>query len=71
MDDYILVNEKSTIVGCHELLNKYKIFAGGSSGSAYMAIKNSFKKKHFFDEELNVITVFADRGDRYIDTIYR
>ena len=71
MDDYILVNEKSTIVGCHELLNKYKIFAGGSSGSAYMAIKKYFKKKHFFDEELNVITVFADRGDRYIDTIYR
>jgi len=45
------------------------LFVGGSSGSVYAAIKKYFKGM-VFDEKPNVVAIFADRGDRYMDTIY-
>jgi len=50
-------------------LNKHKIFVGGSSGAVFSAIKKYFSDKKF-DRKPNVVTLFADRGDRYANTIY-
>jgi len=69
IDDVVMIDELSTIKMCHELLNKYYIFAGGSSGSAFAAIKKYFTGKNL-NRKVNVVTVFADRGERYADTIY-
>jgi cysteine synthase A len=58
---------------CHELLNKYYIFAGGSSGSVFAAIKKYFageKINKKINKQVNVVTVFADRGERYVNTVY-
>lgn len=69
IDDVVVVDELTTIKMCRELLNKYFIFAGGSSGSTIAAIKKYFTGKEL-NRKVNVVTVFADRGERYIDTIY-
>lgn len=69
IDDVVMVDEVSTIEMCHELLEEHYIFAGGSSGSAFAAIKKYFTGKKI-NKKLNVVTVFADRGERYVETIY-
>jgi amino acid adenylation domain-containing protein len=69
IDDVMMIDEVSTIDMCHELLKEHYIFAGGSSGSAFAAIKRYFAGKKL-KKKVNVVTVFADRGERYADTIY-
>ena len=69
IDEVVLVDEISSISMCHELLEKHSIFAGGSSGSVFAAIKKYFKNKTL-NKKVNVVAIFADRGDRYSNTIY-
>ncbi len=69
IDDVVMMDEISTIKMCHELLERYNIFAGGSSGSTYGAVKKYFAGKAI-DSDVSVATIFPDRGERYIDTVY-
>jgi cysteine synthase A len=69
IDDVVMIDEVSTIDMCHELLKKHYIFAGGSSGSVFAAIKKYFARKKL-NRKVNVVTVFADRGERYANTLY-
>ena len=69
IDDVVWVSEIETAKSCKELLKEHNIFAGGSSGSVYAAIKKYFSKKEI-REPLNVICIFPDRGERYCTTIY-
>lgn len=69
IDEVVVVDEDTTIDMCHELLQNHCLFVGGSSGSVYAGIKKYFSGK-VFNEKPNVVAVFADRGDRYMDTIY-
>ena len=69
IDDVVMMDEITTIQMCHELVKRHNIFAGGSSGSVYGAIKKYFIEK-VPDKETHVVTVFPDRGERYGDTIY-
>ncbi|MCP5106539.1 MAG: pyridoxal-phosphate dependent enzyme [bacterium] len=69
VDDVVMMDEVETIRMCRELLREYYIFAGGSSGSAFGAVKKYFSKNKP-PEKVNVLTIFPDRGERYIDTIY-
>lgn len=69
IDDVVMIDELSTIEMCHQLLKQHYIFAGGSSGSVFAAIKKYFACKNF-NRKINVVTVFADRGERYADTVY-
>lgn len=69
IDEVVTVDEIDTVKCCYELLHKYSIFAGGSSGSVYAAIKKYFSDKKI-DGQKNVVTIFPDRGDRYSNTIY-
>src|SRR5207245_997542 len=39
IDDVVLVPERETVQACRELLTTHGLFVGGSSGSAYAAIK--------------------------------
>ena len=66
IDDIIIVSEWDCICECHNLLSK-GIFVGVSSGAASVAIKKFFTKKQPYD---NVIAIFPDRGERYINTAY-
>ncbi|UUF16678.1 MULTISPECIES: 2,3-diaminopropionate biosynthesis protein SbnA [Flavobacterium] len=69
IDDVVYVNEEETISSCRELLELHNLYAGGSSGSVYAAIKKYFSENKI-DSQVSVMCVFADRGERYITTIY-
>lgn len=69
IDEVIQVTEEETVNMCNYLLENHQIFAGGSSGSVMVAIHNYFKSKKI--ENVNVVAIFADRGDRYSATIYK
>lgn len=69
IDDVVVVNEASTIDACHELLNLHNFFVGGSSGSCYAAVKKYFANQPC-DRPVTAVTVFADRGERYSETIF-
>jgi N-(2-amino-2-carboxyethyl)-L-glutamate synthase len=69
IDEVITVDEVSTIKMCHKLLKEHNLFLGGSSGSVFSAVKKYFFGKKF-NKKPNVVLVFADRGDRYINTVY-
>ncbi len=69
IDEVIIMDEISSVKMCHELLKCYSIFAGGSSGTVFAAAKKYFAEKKY-SEKPNVIMIFPDRGDRYMNTIY-
>ncbi|GMQ56231.1 2,3-diaminopropionate biosynthesis protein SbnA [Vallitalea sediminicola] len=68
IDDVIQVTEEETIDMCNYLLENHQIFAGGSSGSVMVAIHNYFRDRKLTN--VNVVAIFADRGDRYGTTVY-
>lgn len=43
IDEVVMMDEVSTIKACYEMLEKYNVFAGGSSVSVYAAIQNILK----------------------------
>lgn len=69
IDEVIHIPETKAIEGCYELLKKYSLFVGGSSGSVYYAIRQYFKDKTF-DVPPNVLFLCVDSGNAYLDTVY-
>lgn len=69
IDDVVIIDEVSAVKMCHELLKRYSIFAGGSSGAVFAAVKKYFAAVKV-EKESNVIMIFPDKGDRYTTTIY-
>lgn len=69
IDEVITVSEIDAIKACHKLLKDHSLFVGGSSGSVFSAVKNYFKDK-LEEKTKTVMTIFPDRGERYINTIY-
>lgn len=69
IDDVIAIEESDVVKECNNLLLKHKVFAGGSSGAVFAAIKQYFDGKSLKNKP-NVVTLFADRGDRYANTVY-
>lgn len=65
--EYIHVSDLDCVVGCRRLLAREALLAGGSAGGVLMAIdylKTSIPKDSI------CVGIFADRGERYVDTIY-
>jgi cysteine synthase A len=69
IDEVFTVDEASTTKMCHELLKEHNLFVGGSSGSVFSAVKKYFSGKQF-KRKPSVVIILADRGDRYINTVY-
>lgn len=69
IDDVVMVDEVATLLMCHEMLREHSIFAGGSSGSVIAGIRKYFRL-HPPQRRVNVVTVFPDRGERYVNTVY-
>lgn len=67
VDRVVHVGDDDAIHGCHELLAREAIFAGGSSGSVVAAIQ---KLAPELDTSASVVTLLPDRGDRYLGLIY-
>lgn len=63
----IHVSDKDCVVGCRRLARREAILAGGSSGAVLMAIA---KVREELPPKSTCVAILADRGERYLDTIY-
>src|SRR5256714_2723782 len=66
IDDVVLVPERETAAACRELRVIHGLFAGGSSGTAFAAIKRYASKL----TRSTVLFLCADRGTPYLDTVF-
>ncbi|WP_078557203.1 2,3-diaminopropionate biosynthesis protein SbnA [Bacillus alkalicellulosilyticus] len=70
IDDYVHVDELAVIDSCHELLKNHMVYAGGSSGAVFAAVKVYLERISKPGMNAKIVTIFPDRGDRYSSTIY-
>lgn len=66
-DEVIHISDLECVIGCRRLVGTEAILAGGSSGAVFMAVE---KVKDQLPAGSNCAMIFADRGERYLDTIY-
>ena len=69
IDDVVLIPERETAAACRELLFEHGIFAGGSSGTAYAAVKR-YSVRMKGPRLPTVLFLCADRGAPYLDTVF-
>src|SRR5436309_3399193 len=72
IDDVVLIPERETVTACRELLVTHGLFAGGSSGTAFAAVKQYAPKMVRWrnGKRPAVLFVCADRGTPYLDTVF-
>jgi 2,3-diaminopropionate biosynthesis protein SbnA len=69
IDDVVLVSERETVQACRELLTSHGLFVGGSSGSAFAAVKR-YAARMQRSRQPSVLFLCADRGTAYLDTVF-
>lgn len=67
VDECVHVSDLDCVVGCHRLVAREGILAGGSSGGVVMAVE---KLRRRIPAGAVCVVILADRGDRYLDTLY-
>jgi N-(2-amino-2-carboxyethyl)-L-glutamate synthase len=67
IDGVVHVSDLECVVGCRRLVNEEAILVGGSSGAVIMAIE---RVRDTIAAGATCVTIFPDRGERYLDTIY-
>ena len=72
IDDVVLISERETVAACRELLASHGLFVGGSSGTAFAAVKRHAEKLGWWraTRPPTVLFLCADRGTPYLDTVY-
>ena len=69
IDDVVLISERQTVEACQELLTTHGLFVGGSSGTAFAAIKRHAARMAA-SARPTVLFLCADRGTPYLDTVF-
>jgi len=69
IDDVVWVSERETVEACRELLTLHGLFVGGSSGSAFAAVKR-YRTRMTGCKRPTVLFLCADRGTPYLDTVF-
>ncbi|HSU69292.1 MAG TPA: pyridoxal-phosphate dependent enzyme, partial [Tepidisphaeraceae bacterium] len=69
IDDVVLIPERETVQACRELLMTHGLFVGGSSGTAYAAVKR-YAGQMSKTRRPRVLLLCADRGTPYLDTVF-
>lgn len=69
IDEVVKIPECETVAACRELLTSHGLFVGGSSGTAFAAVKR-FAPKMRGARRPSVLFLCADRGTPYLDTVY-
>jgi len=67
IDQCVHVSDLDCVVGCRRLVRREAILVGGSSGGVFMALE---RLKKSLPPHATCVLIFADRGERYLDTIY-
>jgi N-(2-amino-2-carboxyethyl)-L-glutamate synthase len=66
-DQCLLMTDLDCVVGCRRLVRSEAILVGGSSGAVIMAVE---RMRESIPPDSTCVVIFADRGERYLDTIY-
>lgn len=66
VDEVVLVPEADAVRGCRELVRRYGILAGGSTGAVYAAIGSGRSET----AGKRITFLVADRGAPYLETVY-
>src|SRR2546425_10585366 len=61
IDDVVVISERETVQACRELLTTHGLFVGGSSGTAFAAIKRYAARMPAYPHP-TVLFLCADRG---------
>ncbi|HZP93970.1 MAG TPA: 2,3-diaminopropionate biosynthesis protein SbnA [Burkholderiales bacterium] len=69
IDDVVLIPERETVQACRELLTNHGLFVGGSSGTAFAAVKR-LAAKMTGSRRPTVLFLCADRGTPYVETVF-
>ena len=67
IDQVVHISDRECVIGCHQLLNREAILAGGSSGAIVMAVQKLLPE---IPEGSNCALILCDSGERYLDTVY-
>lgn len=67
IDDVVQVDDFEAATACRQLAKAEGLFVGGSSGAVAAAIG---KLAGNLASSTRILTVFPDRGERYLDTVY-
>ena len=67
IDDIIQVTDKDSFLMTRKLVDEEGLFAGGSSGSAMLAVMKIAEK---IEKNKNIVVIFPDSGNRYLSKIY-
>jgi len=67
IDEVHWIGDAEAFHACRELARREGIFAGGSSGAAYVAA--SWVAEQLSDD-WDAVVIFPDRGDRYFESVY-
>ena len=71
IDDVVKVSERETAQACRELLTTHGLFVGGSSGTAFAAVKRYATQMHTSKKSSpTVLFLCPDRGTPYLDTVF-
>jgi cysteine synthase A len=65
--DCVHVTDVDCVVGCRRLARREAVLAGGSAGAVIAAIG---KMADSIPVGANCVVILADRGERYLDTVY-
>ena len=66
-DEVVLVSDVACVVGCRRLVRAESLLVGGSSGAVVAAVD---QMKDQLRRGSTCVVIFADRGERYLATIY-
>src|SRR5216117_2196722 len=69
IDDVVWISERETVQACQELLTSHGLFVGGSSGTAFAAVKR-YAARMPADKRPTALFLCADRGTPYLDTVF-
>jgi cysteine synthase A len=69
IDDIVWISERETAQACRELLTSHGLFVGGSSGTAFAAVKR-YAARMPAHKHPTVLFLCADRGIPYLDTVF-
>jgi len=67
--DVAHVSDLDCVVGCRRLVQHEAILAGASSGGIITAIERLISEDKL-DRPARCVAILADRGERYLDTVY-
>ncbi|MGH3978425.1 MAG: 2,3-diaminopropionate biosynthesis protein SbnA [Pseudonocardiaceae bacterium] len=67
IDEVVAVDDLEATLACRRLLATEGILAGGSTGAVVTAIRAKLPE---IPAGSRIVTIFPDRGDRYLDLIY-